>query len=74
LHYIIKLVDIIERLDQGYLNPSGQTVNMASPGIEPGSPALQAGTLSKELFRQLLLLLLRTSSTTLALVAGSAGV
>jgi hypothetical protein len=47
---------------------------MASPGIEPGSPALQADTLSKELFRQFILFLFRTNSSTLTLVAGSAGV
>ncbi len=36
------------------LDPSWrQTLRLPPPGIEPGSPASQAGTLSKELSRQL---------------------
>jgi hypothetical protein len=38
------------------LDPSWrQTLRLPPPGIEPGSPAAQAGTLPKELSRQLLL-------------------
>jgi hypothetical protein len=48
----------IERLDQSHLyplreHPGGQTFSLPPPGIEPGSPTSQAGTLPKELSRQL---------------------
>ena len=37
------------------LNPSWrQTLRLLPPGIEPGSPASQTGTLPKELSRQLI--------------------
>jgi hypothetical protein len=44
------LVHNINRLDQGHLYPIGehpgeQTISFALPGIEPWSPAPQAGTL-----------------------------
>ncbi len=56
----------IERLDQGHLYPLGEhpgdTSSLPSPGIEPGSHASQAGTLPKELSRQLIHWLFGTSS------------
>jgi hypothetical protein len=40
------------------LNPSWiQTLSLPPPGIEPGSPVSQAGTLPKELSRQLILVM-----------------
>ncbi len=36
-------------------SPWTQTLSLPPPGIEPGSPASQVGTLPKELSRQLIL-------------------
>ncbi len=39
---------------RGQKGPVSNALSLPPPGIEPGSPALQAGTLPKELSRQLL--------------------
>ncbi len=40
---------------RGQKGPVSNALSLPLPGIEPGSPASQAGTLPKELSRQLIL-------------------
>jgi hypothetical protein len=54
LIFFIHIDSLIEILEQSHLyplreHPGGQTQFCLPPGIEPGPPATQAGTLPKEL-------------------------
>ncbi len=62
--------NIMKRLDQGHLHPllEHHETNMSRPGIEPEPPGATGEHSSKELFKQLLLLLFGTSTVLMTLM------